>query len=58
MPLPLGATGQEAIRLDRKTPAITIKPASLDGGMYPRWRDATTVEYGNANKYFLSLIHI
>ena len=21
--------------------------------MYPRWRDAATIEYGNANKYFL-----
>ncbi len=52
-PLPLGATGQEPIHLDRKTPAFTIKPVSLDGGMYPRWRDATTVEYGNAGKYFV-----
>ena len=52
-PLPLGATGQEPIRLDRKTPAFTIKPVSLDGGMYPRWRDATTIEYGNASKYFV-----
>jgi Tol biopolymer transport system component len=52
-PLPLDVTGQEAIRLDRKTPVFTIKPASLDGGMYPRWRDAATLEYGNANKYFL-----
>jgi len=50
----LDATGQEPLRLDRsKTPAFTVKPASLDGGMYPHWRDATTVEYGNANKYFL-----
>jgi len=52
-PLPLDVTGQEAIRLDRKTPVFTIKPASLDGGMYPRWRDAATLEYGNANKYFV-----
>jgi len=52
-PLPLQATGQEGIRLDRKTAVFTIKPASLDGGMYPRWRDASTVEFGNANKYFI-----
>src|SRR5262249_49940403 len=37
-PLPLAATGPEGIRLDRKTPVFTIKPASLDGGMYPHWR--------------------
>lgn len=52
-PFPLNATGGEAIRFDRKAAAFTIKPASLDGGMYPRWRDATSVEYGNANKYFV-----
>ncbi len=50
---PLDVTGQEGISLDRKTPVFTIKPASLDGGMYPRWRDGATIEYGNANKYFL-----
>jgi Tol biopolymer transport system component len=52
-PLPLGATGQEGIHFDRKTPTFTIKPASLDGGMYPRWRDISTIEYGNAGKYFV-----
>ena len=52
-PLPLNVTGQEGITLDRKKPVITIKAASLDGGMYPRWRDAATFEYGDGNKYFL-----
>jgi len=52
-PLPLAATGAEGIRLDRKAAAFTIQPASLDGGMYPRWRDASTVEYGSASKYFV-----
>ncbi len=52
-PLPLNVTGQEAIRLDRSAPTFTIKAASLDGGMYPRWRDAATIEYGCASKYFV-----
>jgi Tol biopolymer transport system component len=52
-PLPLNTTGTEAIRFDRKAAAFSIKAASLDGGMYPRWHDATSVEYGNANKYFV-----
>jgi Tol biopolymer transport system component len=52
-PMPLYATGAEAIRFDRKAAAFSIKPASLDGGMYPRWHDAASVEYGNANKYFV-----
>jgi WD40 repeat protein len=52
-PLPLNVTGQTAITLDRKPPVFTIKAASLDGGMYPRWRDAATIEYGDGNKYFI-----
>ena len=52
-PLPLNATGQEAIHLDRKAAPVSIKPASLDGGLFPRWRDAKSVEYGSSNKYFV-----
>src|SRR5207237_7364675 len=50
-PLPLAATGQEGIRLERKTHTFPITPVSLDAGMYPRWRDANTIECGNANNY-------
>lgn len=51
--VPLNATGQEAIRLDRKAAVLPIKPVSLDGGLFPRWRDPQTIEYGAANKYFV-----
>ena len=52
-PLPVDATGQEAITFDRKMPALPVKAASLDGGLFPHWRDANTVEYGASNKYFV-----
>jgi Tol biopolymer transport system component len=52
-PVPLNATGQEAIRLERKAAVLPIKAVSLDGGLFPRWRDAQTLEYGAANKYFV-----
>ncbi len=52
-PLPLPSTGQESVRFDRKAPVFKITPASLDGGMYPKWRDSATIEYGNASKYFV-----
>jgi Tol biopolymer transport system component len=52
-PVPLNATGGEAVRFDRKSAVFTIKPVSLDGGMYPHWRDNDTIEYGNASKYFV-----
>ena len=31
--LPLGVTGQEAIRIDRTAPVFSVRAASLDGGM-------------------------
>ncbi|MGB7281055.1 MAG: amidohydrolase family protein [Candidatus Acidiferrum sp.] len=52
-PLPLNVTGQQGILLDRQAPAFAIVPVSLDGGMYPRWRDSATIEYGDGNKYFV-----
>ncbi|HXN50511.1 MAG TPA: LpqB family beta-propeller domain-containing protein [Candidatus Acidoferrum sp.] len=51
--IPLNATGHETIRLERKAALLPIKPASLDGGLFPRWRDAQTIEYGAASKYFV-----
>ncbi len=51
--VPLSATGQASIRLERKGAVLPIKAVSLDGGLFPRWRDAQTIEYGAANKYFV-----
>lgn len=52
-PLPLGATGQASVKLDRKMAALPIKPTNPDGGLFPHWRDKQTVEFGSANKYFV-----
>jgi Tol biopolymer transport system component len=52
-PFPLIATGREAIRYDRKAAPVTIKPANPDGGLFPRWRNEHTVEFGSASKYFV-----
>jgi Tol biopolymer transport system component len=50
-PLPLKATGDEAVSLDRKAPAMPVKAASEDGGLFPHWRDGDTVEFGISNRY-------
>ena len=50
-PLPLNATGDQAVSLDKKMPAMPVKAASQDGGLFPHWRDPNTVEFGIANKY-------
>ncbi len=51
-PLPLGATGQTGVNLDRKMSAFPVTSTNPDGGLFPRWRDKQTVEFGNASKYF------
>jgi Tol biopolymer transport system component len=55
-PLPLAATGDQAISLDKKMPAMPVKAASQNGGLFPRWRDPNTVEFGFGNKY--SVFHV
>jgi len=55
-PLPLNATGDQAVSLDKKMPAMPVKAASQDGGLFPRWRDPNTVEFGVGNKY--SVFHV
>ena len=32
---------------------LPVKQVSLEGGNFPQWRDAQTLEYGSANRYFL-----
>ncbi len=51
MPLPwIG--GGEPIRVDKKRPGLAIEQLSLEGGDFPRWRNATTVEFGSGTRYF------
>jgi Tol biopolymer transport system component len=52
-PLPLGTTGQASVKFDRRAAQLPIKPTNPDGGLFPRWRDKQTVEFGSANKYFV-----
>ena len=52
-PFPASATGRDAVKYDRKMAPVIIKPTNPDGGLFPRWRDEQTVEFGSANKYFV-----
>jgi dipeptidyl aminopeptidase/acylaminoacyl peptidase len=51
MPLPWPGGG-EPIRVDKKKPGLAIKQLSLEGGDFPRWRNANTVEFGSGPQYF------
>jgi Tol biopolymer transport system component/imidazolonepropionase-like amidohydrolase len=52
MPFSWMGTGVRAPRIDKKKGQFSVKQLSLEGGLFPRWRDATTVEFGSANQYF------
>ena len=45
-PFPEAGTGQQPTHVDRKGGAFSVRQVSFTGGMFLRWRDATTLEYG------------
>jgi len=49
--MPVAQAGQRPATLDRRKDSTNIKMFGTTGGLYPRWRDATTVEFGSANVY-------
>jgi Tol biopolymer transport system component len=51
MPFPWIGTGGAPMRIDKKKGKFPVKHISSDGGNFPRWRNATTLEYGSGNRY-------
>lgn len=50
-PLPYAGTGGEALPLEKRDGELPVRRLSLEGGLFPRWRDATTVEFGSGTTY-------
>lgn len=50
--LPWQGTGAEPLALNKRRGSVPVNPVSLEGGLFPRWRNATTVEFGSGNKHF------
>ena len=50
--LPLHGTGKEPLKLEKRRGKIFVDTISKAGGMFPRWRSATVVEYGSGPSYF------
>jgi Tol biopolymer transport system component/imidazolonepropionase-like amidohydrolase len=46
-PMPASAT-----RAVEKRGDPSVRQLTLEGGLYPRWRDGTTLEYGSGARYF------
>lgn len=47
------AGGAEAPpRIDKRADHPEVRQLTLEGGLYPRWRDANTLEFGSGPRYF------
>jgi Tol biopolymer transport system component/imidazolonepropionase-like amidohydrolase len=51
-PLPWPGMGGEPVRLTVERPSLAVKRLSLDGGNFPNWVGAGTLEWGSATRYF------
>jgi Tol biopolymer transport system component len=50
-PFPEAGTGQRPTHVDREGGAFPVRQVSFTGGMFLRWRDVTTLEYGSGPVY-------
>jgi imidazolonepropionase-like amidohydrolase len=52
-PFPFGGTGEEPMGVNKRRGKLPVRTLTTEGGMFPRWKDAQTVEFGNATRYFV-----
>lgn len=50
--LPYSGTGGEPVTLEKRNGRLPVTRLSTEGGLFPRWRDDHTVEFGSADRYF------
>lgn len=51
-PFPWPGTGGEALHIEKRNGSVPVWQVSLEGGLFPRWRDARTLEFGSGDRYF------
>ena len=47
-----GGIGGEAQRIEKRRGQFPVTALTRDGGLFPRWRDKTTLEYGSGQRYY------
>jgi hypothetical protein len=50
--LPWQGAGEMPVDLNKRRGKLPVKQLSRTGGLFPRWRDSSTVEFGSGNRYF------
>lgn len=48
-----GGTGRDTLTVDRRRGRFPVKTLSEAGGLFPRWRDSVTVEFGSGPYYYI-----
>ena len=48
-----GGIGGEAQRIEKRRGQFPVTQLSRDGGLFPRWRDAKTLEFGSGPHYYV-----
>lgn len=52
-PFAYSGLGGEAQRVEKRRGQFPVTPLTRDGGLFPRWRDAKTLEYGSGPHYYV-----
>jgi Tol biopolymer transport system component len=52
-PLPWQGAGSEVITLNKRRGSVPVQQASLEGGLFPRWRNAATLEFGSGTRHYV-----
>jgi Tol biopolymer transport system component len=48
-----GGIGGAAQRIEKRRGQFPVAQLTRDGGLFPRWRDATTLEYGSGPRFYV-----
>ena len=51
-PMPIGGAGDQVPMIAKGGGAFSATPVSTEGGLLPHWRNATTVDFASANRFF------
>jgi Tol biopolymer transport system component len=52
-PLPLEGTGTTPVKLEKRKGKLPVTQVSKEGGLFPRWRDNDTIEFGSGPRHFI-----
>ncbi len=50
--VPIPSAGGEPVRVNKRNGTLPVRQLSKQGGLYPSWRDARTVEFGSGATYY------